>query len=81
MWQIDAEGGMWDLPVPVRQIVLATAERADVLVDFARFAGGTLVMKHHRALKPVSNPAPRSTGHADPRRHDSVAARPNLDPE
>ncbi len=31
MWQIGAEGGMWDQPVPVRQLVLAPAERADVL--------------------------------------------------
>ena len=30
---------MWDLPVPVKQLVLAPAERADVLVDFSKFAG------------------------------------------
>ncbi len=38
-WQIGAEGGMWDMPVPVKQLVLAPAERADVLVDFSKFAG------------------------------------------
>ena len=38
MWQIGAEGGMWDQPVPVKEIVLAPAERADVLVDFSKFA-------------------------------------------
>ncbi|MGZ8514505.1 MAG: multicopper oxidase family protein [Candidatus Limnocylindrales bacterium] len=58
LWQIGAEGGMWDVPVPVSRIVLAPAERADVLVDFSRFAGHRLVIKNHRALKPVSNPAP-----------------------
>ena len=57
-WQIGAEGGMFDLPVPVNQMVLAPAERADVLVDFAKFAGNTLVMKNHRPQRPVSNPAP-----------------------
>ncbi len=57
-WQIGAEGGMWDRPVPASRIVLAPAERADVLVDFTRFAGRTLVMKNHRAKSPVSNPAP-----------------------
>jgi spore coat protein A len=56
--QIGAEGGMWDLPVPVRHVVLAPAERADVLVDFAAFAGQTLVVKNHKPSKPVSSPAP-----------------------
>ena len=56
--QIGAEGGMFDVPVPVKQLVLAPAERADVLVDFTKFAGNTLVMKNHRPRRPVSNPAP-----------------------
>ena len=38
-WQIGAEGGLWDIPVLTRRLVLAPAERADVLVDFRRFAG------------------------------------------
>ena len=57
-WQIGAEGGMWDLPVPVDRMVLAPAERADILVDFTRFAGQTLVMKNHKPSPPVSTPAP-----------------------
>jgi spore coat protein A len=58
LWQMGAEGGMWDVPVPVKDLVLAPAERADVLVDFTEFAGGTLVMRNHKPPKPVSNPAP-----------------------
>jgi spore coat protein A len=58
MWQIGAEGGMWDVPVPVGRLVLAPAERADVLVDFSAFPGARLVVKNHRARLPVSNPAP-----------------------
>jgi spore coat protein A len=57
-WQIGAEGGMWDVPVSVSRMVLAPAERADVLVDFSRFVGQTLVMKNHKPMRPVSNPAP-----------------------
>jgi spore coat protein A, manganese oxidase len=57
-WQIGAEGGLFDVPVPVKQMVLAPAERADILVDFSKFAGETLVMKNHKPPKPVSNPAP-----------------------
>jgi spore coat protein A len=57
-WQIGAEGGLFDVPVPVNEMVLAPAERADVLVDFREFAGDTLVLKNHRPPKPVSNPAP-----------------------
>jgi spore coat protein A len=58
LFQIGAEGGMWDVPVPVKQLVLAPAERADVIVDFTRFAGNTLVMKNHKPQRPVSTPAP-----------------------
>ena len=57
-WQIGAEGGMWDEPVPVKELVLAPAERADVLVDFGKFPGARLVMKNHNPKKPVSTPAP-----------------------
>jgi spore coat protein A, manganese oxidase len=59
LWQIGAEGGMWDKPVPMKQLVLAPAERADLLVDFSKFAGQTLVLKNHKPPKPVSNPAPQ----------------------
>jgi spore coat protein A len=58
LWQIGAEGGMFDVPVPVKKIVLAPAERADILVDFSKFAGGTLVIKNLKPQHPVSNPAP-----------------------
>ena len=58
LWQIGAEGGLFDVPVAVKEMVLAPAERADILVDFTKFAGRTLVMKNHKARKPVSNPAP-----------------------
>ena len=58
-WQIGAEGGMWDEPVPINELVLAPAERADLLVDFAKFAGQTLMVKNHKPHKPVSTPAPQ----------------------
>jgi spore coat protein A len=57
-WQIGAEGGMWDVPVPMSRMVLAPAERADVLVDFTRFAGQTLVVKNHKPPATVVTPAP-----------------------
>jgi spore coat protein A, manganese oxidase len=58
MWQIGAEGGLWDRPAAVRELVLAPAERADVLVDFGSLAGATLLMRNNRPAKPVSTPAP-----------------------
>jgi spore coat protein A len=58
MWQIGAEGGMWDVPVPVKQLVLAPAERADVLVDFRNSLGQTLAVKNTSPPKPVVTPAP-----------------------
>ena len=58
MWQVGAEGGLWDRPVPVTQLVLAPAERADVLVDFSSLAGATTMLTNHRPPAPVSTPAP-----------------------
>jgi spore coat protein A, manganese oxidase len=60
-WQIGAEGGMWDRPVRTRRLVLAPAERADVVVDFRGFAGTTLLLKNDRPSAPVSTPAPTLT--------------------
>ena len=61
MWQIGAEGGMWAAPVPIKQIVLTPAERADVLVDFTPFGGKnklTLQMKNSSPPPPIATPAP-----------------------
>ena len=57
MMQIGAEGGLFDVPVPMRQLVLAPAERADVLVDFSAFANTTVTVKNKRIQRPFSNPA------------------------
>jgi spore coat protein A, manganese oxidase len=62
MWQIGAEGGLFDQPVPVKQLVMAPAERADVLVDFSRVApGSTTVVKNSKPQGAVSTPAPSLT--------------------
>jgi spore coat protein A len=58
LWQIGAEGGLFDVPVPMKQLVLAPAERADVVADFSAFAGRTLMMKNHHLPRPVTSPAP-----------------------
>jgi spore coat protein A len=58
VWQIGAEGGLWDQPFEMKQLVLGPAERADILVDFRRFAGKTLVLKNHNPKAPVVTPAP-----------------------
>jgi spore coat protein A len=57
-WQIGAEGGMWDRPVELDKLILAPAERADVLVDFSGVAGQTLLLRNNNPRPPVSTPAP-----------------------
>jgi FtsP/CotA-like multicopper oxidase with cupredoxin domain len=59
MWQIGAEGGFFAGSVPVRSLVLAPAERADVLVDFSRLAGRTTTMRNLPLPPGVSNPGPQ----------------------
>jgi spore coat protein A, manganese oxidase len=61
MWQIGADNGLWDVPVPVKRLVLAPAERADVLVDFSKSADAKLPLTNHRPPHPVSTPAPPLT--------------------
>ena len=58
IWQVGAEGGMWDRPVPLSQIVMAPAERADLIVDFRGLAGQTLYLTNSTPAAPVSTPAP-----------------------
>ena len=57
MWQIGAEGGMFDVPVPVKALVMAPGERADVLIDFSRYPGQALQVKNTNLPKPVVSPA------------------------
>jgi spore coat protein A len=61
VWQIGADGGMWDQPVPATRLVMAPAERADVLVDFSPRAGQTFQLRNTKPLHPVSTPAPSLT--------------------
>jgi spore coat protein A len=58
IWQIGAEGGMWDRPVQLKRLVLTPAERADVIVDFRGLAGTTIVLRNSTPADPVSTPAP-----------------------
>jgi spore coat protein A len=52
---------MWDKPVPVRHLVLAPAERADVIADFRHCAGQTHYVTNTTPRNPVSTPAPPLT--------------------
>jgi spore coat protein A len=58
LWQIGAEGGLFDQPVLLRQLVLSPAERADVLVDFRGLDGCTVELRNRAPAPPVSTPAP-----------------------
>ena len=58
MWQIGAEGGLFDRPVPTKALVMAPGERADVLVDFGPMAGQTFAVKNTNPPAPVITPAP-----------------------
>lgn len=42
-WQIGSEGGFLPNPVPLTELLMAPAERADVIVDFAGLPAGTTV--------------------------------------
>jgi spore coat protein A, manganese oxidase len=59
---VGTEGGLLPLnPVAVTRMVLAPAERFDLICDFRNFAGQTLFMKNNNPPSPVSTPAPSLT--------------------
>ena len=43
-WQVGAEGGFLDAPVELTRILMAPAERADVVVDFTQVPAGTRIV-------------------------------------
>jgi spore coat protein A len=58
-FQIGSDGGLFDKPVAVKQLLMLPAERADVVVDFSAYAGKTLVLGNDPLPSDVSSPAPR----------------------
>ena len=56
--QIGSDGGLFDRPVPLSSLIVLPAERADVIVDFSRFAGRTLTVTNSDLPVEVSSPAP-----------------------
>src|SRR5262249_55110959 len=75
-WQIGTDGGLLDRPVAIRDrnLLLAPAERADIIVDFADFKGDTLLLLN-------SAPAPYPSGDApDPQSNGRVMHFPATPP-
>jgi spore coat protein A len=62
--QIGGEGGLLPAVVPLQQLLLAPGERADVIIDFSKAAGMTLVLKNNaKAPYPAGeSPDQQTTG-------------------
>lgn len=58
---IGSEKGFLPAPAKANKIVMAPAERYDVIVDFSALAGKTVQMKNRNPSSPVSTPAPSLT--------------------
>jgi len=52
LWQIGAEGGLLPVPVPLQTLLIAPAERADVIVDFTGIKPGTTFVLSNDANVP-----------------------------
>lgn len=60
IWQIGTDGGLLDAPVRIaypNRLIIAPGERADLIIDFAGFAGRTLLMDN-TAKAPYPNGVP-----------------------
>lgn len=51
-FQIGSDGGLFNMPVPLTQLVLGPGERADLLIDFRGLPTGTLVEMGNNAPTP-----------------------------
>ena len=63
--QIGADGGYLQSPVPLKSLLIAPGERADILVDFSAIAPGTTIIVENKAKAPFPNgaqPNPQTTG-------------------
>jgi spore coat protein A len=57
-WQIGAEGGFLPAPVALGELLIAPAERADVVVDFTAFAGQTIRLLNFGPDEPFGGGVP-----------------------
>jgi FtsP/CotA-like multicopper oxidase with cupredoxin domain len=59
LWQIGTDGGLLNAPVPLKKtLLLAPGERADIIIDFAKFFGKTLTVRNHAKAPYPSGAAP-----------------------
>ncbi len=63
--QIGSEGGYLPAPVVLQEILIAPAERADVIVDFSSLPVGTTVVMGNTAPAPFPNGDPPAPGTTD----------------
>lgn len=61
IYQIGTDSGLLDAPVRMKALLLAPGERADILLDFTRDAGTTLVLKNNA---PTPFPSGKRATHA-----------------
>jgi spore coat protein A len=66
-FQIGTDDGLLKKPVPLRDVLVAPGERADVVINFAKLAGKTIIVTNtakapYPTGAPASNPKPQTTG-------------------
>ena len=62
MWQIGTDQGLLTRPVPLKSVLIAPGERADVVVDFRKLAGKSVTVRNGSLPAGVVSPAtPRLT--------------------
>jgi spore coat protein A, manganese oxidase len=63
MYQIATDGGLMQHPIGVKEIMLAPAERSDVIIDFANLGGKNIIMTNDApAPFPDGDPVDENTG-------------------
>jgi spore coat protein A len=66
-FQVGTDDGLLKKPVPLGHVVIAPGERADIVIDFSKLAGKTLIVTNDALApyptgNPAFNPNPQTTG-------------------
>jgi spore coat protein A, manganese oxidase len=62
VWQIATDTGYLSAPVPLRTLVLAPGERAELVIDLSRARAGMLFLQDVRLRAPAVSPSPGALG-------------------
>ncbi len=80
-WQIGTDGGLLESPVKMNKLVLGPAERAEIMIDFAKFKKNDVVFLQDRSTKLMKFIVNNTEKKNNDQLPEKLAVIPKIDPE